>query len=89
MVQEARQDLAYNLVKERGDVFFPGSITSVYIDRVGNIYIESENGNLTYLSIFDEGGEQMANVSYYGFIVYYGAHDIFIYDDDNGKYYRF
>ena len=71
------------------DVFFPGSIISVYIDSVGNFYIESETDNLTYLNIFDENGEQMANVSYNGFIIYYGMHDIFIYDDDNGKYYRF
>lgn len=71
------------------NLFFPGAIISVYIDKLGNFYVESESGNTTYLNIFDENGDQMANVSYHGYIVYYGLNDIFLYDNENQQYYRF
>lgn len=53
-----------------------------------DIYVESKLGEVNYLNIFESGGTQIANITYNGFVVYYGFKDIFIYNDETGQYFR-
>ena len=51
---------------------FPGTIVSLYIDIFGVTFVESKINSTTYLNIFNNNGDQFANISYNGLILSYG-----------------
>ena len=61
---------------------------SVFVNDRSDVYVESHEKGVNYLNIFESGGTQIANISYSGFVIFYGLKDIFIYDDSIGQYYR-
>lgn len=70
------------------DVNFPGEIVSVFISTHENIFVESADGSLNYLCIFDNSGGLIENISYAGTIVYYGSKDVFIYNEPTDQLYQ-
>lgn len=67
---------------------FPGEIVSLFISTHENIFVESTDGSLNYLCIFDNSGALIENISYVGTIIYYGSKDVFIYNQPTDQLYQ-